>query len=141
MANEGKQSPGATRSSDYQGASAGNDSKQAWVNGRGIFVVAITIAAFGVVLTALDSSHASGPSIFDFGAAPADEAAASAPSAPKPNGMVQSNVPERASVEAAARPSVEGATPSSAQAGPPGAKQLEPAASADPGAAALPKAP
>jgi len=138
MAKEGKQSPGATRSNDYQEASAGNDSKQAWVNGRSIFVVAITIAACGVVLMVLEDSHPSAPSIFDFGA---DKAAASAPGAPTPNGMVQSNLPERPSAEAAAGPSVDAAEPSNAKAGPPGAKQLEPAATADPGAAALPKAP
>lgn len=123
MAKEGKQSPGATRPSNHQQASAAHDSRQAWVNGRGIFMVALAIAAFGVVLTALDGSHSSGPSIFDFGAAPAGNAAASAPASPKPNGMVRSNVPERPPADASARSSV------------------EPAASADQRGAAPPTAP
>lgn len=89
-------------------------------------MVGIVIAAFGVVLTALDDSQTSGPSIFDFGSAPAagnaDTSAA--------NGMVQANVPER---PPRAEPSDANATP--------GAKQLEPAASADQGAMNVPKVP
>ena len=120
MTNEGKRSSARSDPAERQQARVGAAPKQDWVNGRAIFLVAITIAAFGVTFTALDASQFTGPSILDFGSSPASTARASAaPTAPAavatnpadekpgaqspdregPGGVVHSNLPEQPPID------------------------------------------